>query len=181
MVAFLDLIDDTQDKQRFSFMYHTYSALMYRVAYQLVQDAELAEDCVQEAFFFVARHFDRIDDDILSNKTRNYLITIVRCVAIKIHNKQLGIEFVELTEDIPDWQSPEMDCLAKCTVNQVRAAMNRLDESYRLPLHLKVVYEMKSSEIARLMGISDAAVRQRIRTARKKIKEMIEREDALNG
>ena len=46
-----------------------------------------------------------------------------------------------------------------------------------MPLYLKTLYNMKSSDIGKLMGITDDAVRRRIYLARKKIKEIIEREE----
>lgn len=183
MIAFLDLIDEPEDKTRFAQLYETYSSLLYSIAYQKVKNAETAEDCVQETYLYVAKNFERIDE-IVSDRTRNYLATIVRCIAIKKFNRQakiLSFESGEISENVSSGNNIEEDYINRFRVEQVRNAINALDESLRIPLYLKTIYNMKSSDIAKLMGISDDAVRRRIYLARKKIKEMIEREEQNNG
>lgn len=182
MIAFLDLIEEKQDKNRFEELYYAYKDLMYSVAYSLVKNAESAEDCVQEAFLYIAKHFDRIDD-IRSNRTRNYVATIVRGLAMKQFNKSAKISTFEETDfqqEPASVQNLEEDYLTKCKVEQLRSAINQLDEIYRIPLYMKAIYDMKSSEIAKLLGVSDDTVRRRIYLARKKIKEIMEKEEPKN-
>lgn len=182
MIAFFDMIDDPKDKTRFAELYDTYSSLLYSIAYQKVRDVQTAEDCVQEAYLYVAKNFERIDE-VVCDRTRNYLATIVRCIAIKKFNQQtkiLTFETGEIPETVSSDNNIEEDYINRFRVEQVRNAINRLDETLRIPLYLKTIYNMKSSDIAKLIGISDDAVRRRIYLARKKIKEMIEKEERKN-
>lgn len=182
MIAFLDLIDEPEDKTRFAQLYNSYSSLLYSIAYQKVKNAETAEDCVQETYLYVAKNFDRIEE-VNSDRTRNYLATIVRCIAIKKFNEQskiLAFESGEIPENISSGNNIEDDYINKFRVEQIRNAINSLDESLKMPLYLKTLYNMKSSDIGKLMGITDDAVRRRIYLARKKIKEIIEREEQKN-
>ena len=51
MLLFLALIDTDDEKELFVRIYNLYKGLMYSQAFQILRNAEDAEDAVQEAFF----------------------------------------------------------------------------------------------------------------------------------
>ena len=52
MTLFLTLLDAKEEKSKFDKLYEKYRKLMHYVAKGILTDDQLAEDAVQEAFFF---------------------------------------------------------------------------------------------------------------------------------
>ena len=59
-------------------------------------------------------------------------------------------------------------------IGLVRSAIAQLDDMYKIPLVLKIIFGYKSKEIANIMNISDTNVRKRIYDAKKKIRKTLE-------
>ena len=59
---FLNLLETQSDKDKFAELYETYKDLMYWIALKKTNSIEDAEDCVQETFFYVAKHFEKVDE-----------------------------------------------------------------------------------------------------------------------
>lgn len=59
---FLTLLDTQEDKEKFTYLYDTYKNLMYWIAIKKTNCIEDAEECVQDTFFYAAKHFDRIGE-----------------------------------------------------------------------------------------------------------------------
>ena len=66
---FLNLLDTQNEKNKFIKLYDTYSDLLYWIALKKTSCIEDAEECVQETFLYVAKHFDKIGE-INSKKKR---------------------------------------------------------------------------------------------------------------
>ena len=94
MFLFLALLDSPKEQEKFTKIYEQYRHFMWYVANQKLQDAHLAEDAVQEAFFALTRHMDKIED-IHSPRTKKFLATVVRSKAVDILRKTKPTE--ELT------------------------------------------------------------------------------------
>ena len=77
MILTFTLIDDETQKELFLRIYHQYKNLMYQIAYHILHDSGLAEDCTQEALFSIAANIRKLQqaDDI---RTRRYIITVVK-------------------------------------------------------------------------------------------------------
>ena len=80
---FLNLLDTQNEKNKFIKLYDTYSDLLYWIALKKTSCIEDAEECVQETFLYVAKHFDKIGE-INSKKTKIYLSTIITGFAIQL-------------------------------------------------------------------------------------------------
>ena len=86
---FLTLLDTQEDREKFTCLYDTYKNLMYWIAIKKTNCIEDAEECVQDTFFYAAKHFDRIGE-VDSKRTKCYLSTIVSGFAIDIYNKSIN-------------------------------------------------------------------------------------------
>ena len=74
--VFLSLIDSESDKEKFTELYNTYKDLLYWIALRKTNSVEDSEECVQETFFYIAKHFEKISD-VKSKRTKGYLSAIV--------------------------------------------------------------------------------------------------------
>ena len=81
MILFLALMDKEEDKEKFVRLYEKYRYFLWYLANERLHDAGLAEDAVQEAFFALIRHMEKIGD-VDSSATRNFLATIVKSKAV---------------------------------------------------------------------------------------------------
>lgn len=87
MILFLAMLDTQEEKSKFAKLYETYRYLLWYVANDILRDPDDAEDAVQETYFALTRHMDKIED-VDSTKTRNFLVTIVKSKAIDILRKK---------------------------------------------------------------------------------------------
>ena len=166
---FLTLLNTQEDKEKFTCLYNTYKNLLYWIAIKKTSCIEDAEECVQDTFFYAAKHFDRIGE-VSSKKTKCYLSTIVSGFAIDIYNKSINESTAELNQETENDSSG--DAFNEFDIVEISVMMdNVLCEQDKIFLYLKYLYGYKSVEIADIYGVSDAYVRKRIQKAKKKLRE----------
>ena len=62
MMIYLQMLETTEQKVRFEDLYYTYKNLMFYVANQILRNEHDAEDAVQQAFFAIAKNFEKISE-----------------------------------------------------------------------------------------------------------------------
>ena len=87
LLFYLQLLETEGEKQKFERLYERYRRLMHWIAVRILQDEHLAEDAVHEAFLRILQNFDGIDE-ILSPKTRNFVVIVVRNTSLNLRKKQ---------------------------------------------------------------------------------------------
>lgn len=176
MILFLTLLDSPEEREKFTEIYEQYRHFMWYVANQKLQDAQLSEDAVQEAFLALTRHLDKVED-VHSPRTKKFLATIVRSKAVDILRKQRPSE--ELPEDLPERKGGGdilEQYLTKENYNHLVSCILELDDQYRVIFEYKYVYQMRDDQIGDILGISAKNVNVRYFRARKKLQEMIRKE-----
>lgn len=85
---FLFTIENFHDRLKTERLYLSYRKLMYKEAFEIVQNRHCAEDAVSESFVRIIDNLHKIDEqDCL--KTRSFLVIICRNVAKNIYNKKI--------------------------------------------------------------------------------------------
>lgn len=87
MVAFLDLLDTEENKNKFEQLYYKYIDLLMWIAMDKLNNKQFAEEAVQDAFLYVAKNFNKIGN-VESKRTKGYLSTIIQGFAINKYNKE---------------------------------------------------------------------------------------------
>lgn len=176
MFLFLALLDSPEEQEKFTEIYNHYRHFMWYVANQKLQDEHLAEDAVQEAFFALTRHLDKVED-VHSPRTKKFLATIVRSKAVDILRKMKPEEELEdyLAEDKGAADVLEQ-YLTKENYNRLISCVLELDDRYRVIFEYKYLYQMGDAQIGDILGISAKNVNVRYFRARKKLQEMIRKE-----
>lgn len=171
MIAFLNLLDMQAEKEEFTKLYDKYKNLLYWIAFQKTNNIDTAEECVQETFLYVAKHFDKIDD-VESKRTKCYLSVIVNGFAVDVYNKSLksGSAF----KNFENIGSEYYDNLNNIELQSVFDKV--LDDESKIFLYLKYIYHYKSKEIAEMYGVKDTYVRKKIQSAKNKLKKYFEKE-----
>lgn len=180
MLLYLSMLDTQEEKDKFTEIYEQYQHFCWYVANQLLGDAHLAEDAVQETFLALTRHLDKVEESD-SPKTKKFLLTIVKSKAIDILRKKRGMEISaeELDRELPDTSRDVLDqYITKENYNHLISCVLELDEAYRVVFEYKYVHQLSDREIAQLLDITPKLVNVRFYRARKKLQEMLEKEVA---
>lgn len=169
IMMFLNLLDTQEEKDSFLELYDTYKDLLYWIALKKTNSIEDAEECVQETFFYVAKHFDKIGE-IKSKRTKCYLSTIVTGFAIDIYNNFQKSELISNDDN----ELRDIEYFENFEKVELTAAFDDiLDEESKLFFYLKYIYNYKSSEIAEIYNVKDSLVRKKLQYAREKLKQYL--------
>ena len=172
-MLFLMMIDAPDDRSRFCILYETYRHLLLTVAMDVLRDSYLAEDAVQDAFLRIARNMDKIGE-IHSRQTKRYLISTARNAAIDLYRKQDRLRRREVNVEDAEAMMP-VSYLETDVDNAVLDILKNLPEKYREVFLLKYSAGMENSQIAKICGIREATVRQRIARGKAIIEDTLEK------
>ncbi len=176
MFFFLTLLDDPEEQQKFTEIYYQYRHFLWYVANQKLQDAHLAEDAVQETFLALTRHLDKVEE-VQSDRTRNFLATIVRSKAVDILRKKMPETALPEAYGEKQESGDMLDqYLTKENYHRLVSCVLELDDTYRTVFEYKFMYQMSDAEIGDVLGISAKNVNVRYFRARKKLQDMIRKE-----
>ena len=169
MIAFLDLLDTDYEKEQFAELYQQYANLLYKIALGKLHNTHDAEECVQEAFFYVAKNFYKIKD-IHSASTKCYLSTIVSGIAINRFNRNKTIEFLSLDDNM---EYNDLSYIQDYDKNEISFYIDKLDDISKNIIYLTYFFGYKAKEIAVIYNISTDTVKKRLSRALKKLNELI--------
>lgn len=174
MLIYLNLIDTEEDKSKFEQIYNNYKHTMFYVAKSILKDDYLSEDAVHNAFISIAKSMDNINE-VGSNRTKGYVVVIVRNISLnmlKKQNKDVAID--ELEENIKDDNSLEDEVLSKLSVDSIIEEITSLPMIYKDVLYLSYVEDLPTQEISRLINISNEAVKKRLQRGRRILQKVFD-------
>ncbi|MGI4979981.1 MAG: RNA polymerase sigma factor [Janthinobacterium lividum] len=154
----------------------TYSTLLFRVAHAMLRNPSEAEDAVQEAFLRVLAHQEKLPD---VQNIRVWLVRIVWRLALdrarKIRPGQMDDAFART---LVAQHLPADEALAESReLQRVLLEMERLPAAEKHVLLLCAMEEMKTVEIAAVLGKSESAVRALLFRARTRLRDRLERQE----
>ncbi len=152
-------------QQRFEKLVMALSSDMYRYAYFLCKNQDLAEDLVQETFMRAWRFLGSLRDE---SKAKSWLFTTLRReFARQFERYQPRFDDVE-PDLLPGERGSQMEVLV------VRRAMLGLPLKYREPIVLQVIGGYSGEEIAEMLGVPRATVNTRLFRARQRLRKIFE-------
>ena len=150
---------------------------LFRYVFWLCRDPDLADDVVQETMLRAFKSLDKLEAE---SAIKPWLLTIARREHARVYERK-RLE----TRDVDELSAAESALIATesdTDVDDVRAAIFRLDDDYREPLVLQVLLGLSTEEIAVAMEIRQGAVLTRLHRARKKLIELIKPDlDLIKG
>jgi RNA polymerase sigma-70 factor (ECF subfamily) len=156
----------------FSDLVRRQARFVFRVAYAVLHDVHDADDAVQETFLklYRSRGWDRIRDE------KAYLARVAWRIAVDLRARKP--KSAPVVEAAWPGRNPEQDAIASDRDSVIHRLIDALPEELRQPLVLSGLQELSSTESARIMGISENAVRSRVMRARQILKQKL---DALGA
>ena len=161
-------------------LYYQYRNIMYREAYSVLQDAQLAEDAVSESIIRVVHNLHKLDVDDVP-RTRAFMVIVTRNVARDIYRARTPLMEEEEVEFQAKTSPSAMDIVMdKASVERIVEVIQNLKPIYKDTLILRKFYDLPCEDIARLTEASIQTVQKRITRAKAQIAEALQREVAEN-
>jgi RNA polymerase sigma-70 factor (ECF subfamily) len=141
---------------------------LYRFAFWLARDRQVAEDVVQEALLRAWRSRESLTETAAA---KPWLLTIVRREHARLFERK-RFETVPV-DDLVGSESPELAVAEEQETMDMRRAILALEEDYREPLVLQVLLGYSTGEIAEQLGLTQGAVLTRLFRARQKLRRQL--------
>ena len=163
-----------QDQQAFSYLYDNYAAALNGIIYRMVEDRELAEDILQEAFVKIWNNFSSYDTGKgrlftwMLNITRNLTIDTLRSKGYKKQAK------ISSDENSVGNLSDDGKIVERFDAMGIRKQLANLKPEQRSIIDLAYFNGYTQDEISKEMGIPLGTVKTRMRAAIIELRKMLQ-------
>lgn len=165
------------EERAFSELYDHFFPRIYQHLLGKTKDSHLADELVSDTFLRMYRHLEDYDP------ARGAFSTWLFRIAQNALNKHYGSKTVVMNipwEDTfapaaPERETPERQALSKEENGEIRRAMMQLTGRQRQIVEMTYWLDMKSPEIAEVLGVEPDTVRATLRQARAKLKKILEK------
>lgn len=169
---------DKFDKCRsFENFYSTHFSLVFKIAFNIINDFEAAEEICQDSFI---KFRDKAPDFPAAEQAKYWLIRVVKNMCFNALKRKTRENLVyKKISRIPEKtiKSGEEIVLEQETAEIVRTAFDKLPVKLREPLFLKEYGGLNYKEICKVLKISENNVKVRIFRARTALAELLNQED----
>jgi RNA polymerase sigma-70 factor (ECF subfamily) len=178
------------DVQAFTDLVNRYERKIYRLANQITQNDEDAEDVLQDAFLKAYEHLDSFKGD---SKFYTWIVRIAVNEALMRLRKRRSDRTVPLdepvdtgeemvTREIAVWEdNPEQRYSREEMHDILEQAVETLKPDFRTVFVLRDIEELSTEETAESLGISIPAVKSRLLRARLALREKLTRQFRRKG
>lgn len=173
--VFIMAIEDDSDRQFAAELYHSYHSIMHQKALSILKKEDLAEDAVQDAMLKIICHLDKIRE-IPKREIPFYLIAITQTTCIDRYRKiqrekqacVMGYED-DGAKDFSDPKTPEKVFIHTDQIKLLNCCLKERPQREIDLLYYFYTMELSGKEIARLMGMTENAIRMALTRARRKV------------
>ena len=164
-------LDEESALERLGRLFDSQNRRIYNLARRLCRDPEEARDLMQETFLRAARRIgslpetDAAAEAWLVRTTVNLCRDLWRRRAVRVRDQH---KLEPTRQPGPD---PEAAAVARASVE---AALAKLAPRRRAVLVLSQLEELPTSEVARLLGLTQATVRWHLAKARRQVRSLLE-------
>lgn len=168
------IIRDDSDREFVRELFKRYEKLSYKIAWDILHNRADCEDAVQETFLRVIDNLEKIRC-ISCNKLPFYFVNIVRNVSINMLNKRNRhpAEDIDAHYNICSDVSIEEECLKRCTIEEIRAALNELSDRDCDILRLHLLGGLTQSETAELLDMDERSIRVYFHRAKNRLIKLL--------
>ena len=167
------------DQSAFRNVYKECYPLLMKICYHIVYNLDIAQDLVQKAFerLYIKNMTFPSEDD-----AKYWLIRVAKNLALNhVRRNKREINMVEKVRQMPSSGTYVVDGVRelsdKETIREVRAAIEQLPDNLKMVITLKEYGNLDYRAIGKILGISESNVKVRVHRARKKLEEILTKED----
>lgn len=159
------------DKKAFEILYNEYHPKLYRYCMINIYKSELAQDLCQEAFIRAWKALPKFTLE-KGGTFQAYLFRIARNLIIDLSRKKKEFSLAEYIE-IETHENYEEQIDKADEIKKMKLALAKLEDIDRQIIILRYFEEMGHSEVAKIIGINEGALRVRTIRLLKKLKKII--------
>jgi len=180
MLVYLSMLETAEEKSKFEQIYNSYKHTMMYTAYNILNDWQLSEDAVHEAFLRIARNFGKVGE-ISSPQTKGFVVVITRNVALSMVKRRSNTYIYEDEETINNTIADTSDdVFSKINFEAIVSKIISLPDIYKDVLYLYLVNEYNTTQISRILHLSKETVKKRLQRGRKILIENLTKEGITN-
>jgi len=170
------------NREAFARMVDEHSPMIYRLAYRMLGEANEAEDILQETFLNAYRNIGSFEG---RSSIKTWLYRIATNQALMRLRKR-NPTFVSVDEDwadpdgnqipreLEDWCClPEEEFMSSEVKTQLQLATENLSPALNAVFTLRDLHGLSTQETARILNISESAVKTRLLRARLQLRELL--------
>jgi RNA polymerase sigma-70 factor, ECF subfamily len=161
-----------------------HSGRLLSVARRMLRNEEDARDAVQEGFLSAFRAIQRFNGDCRLSTWLHRIVVNAALMKIRTRSRRPEESIEDMlprfledghhAEATSDWGSANALLEQRETRERVRAAIDRLPESYRTVLMLRDIEELDTAETAQFLGLTPNTVKIRLHRARQALAKVLE-------
>lgn len=178
LVVYLSMLGSDEDKNLFEQLYLEYKQIMYKIAYNVLNNPYDAEDAVHQSFLKIANKFTQISQ-IPHQKIKSYIVIVCEHTALDIYRKNK-----RTSESIAGFNINEIVDEAffePVEYTDLYAAIKMLPDIYKDVIYLYDIMELSAKDTADILNISTDAVYQRAARAKGLLKELLEKGEVFDA
>ncbi len=154
-------------------LYRLYSAAMYNTSLRIVRDPDDAEDVMQEAFLKAFSRMTTYRGEVSFGAWLKRIVVNKSLDFLRLRRERISLEDVGEVEEIPEEDSVLIELAY--SADDVRKAIYKLPEGYRLVLSLILLEGYDHEEVSEILRISNATSRTQYHRAKKKLAELLKK------
>ena len=172
-------IENDDDRTFMIQLYVDYRWFMYNIAYEIIQDSQIAEDMVSQA---VCELIDALADIRKINccKLKSYIALLVRNDSIDfVRKRKRQSKYFFLPKDegimnnVAADEEVDAELIRGSEIMELKNGLARLSENERMLLTMKYLDGKTDEDIARKFGIGTASVRTYLTRARRQLCQVV--------
>jgi RNA polymerase sigma-70 factor (ECF subfamily) len=171
------------DSTAFGALVHRYTPMVFRVAMNIMNSREDAEDIVQDAFLNAFQHLQRFEERsrfstwvtrIAVNGALMKLRSLRRVIPISLDQEMdVGMPWADR---VADWKPNPEQLYSQTELREIlQQALTSLPHSYRIVFFLRDVEGLSIADTANMLGLTIPNVKARLFRARLKLREHLSR------
>ncbi len=162
-----------RDEPALAELYRRFGPLVTGLARRILGDTQLAEDVTQDVFVQLWNNADRFD--ATRGKLRTLLLTQThgKCVDLIRSRNARSLREVKVFDDVNHADEVDAALMALTETETIRAAVKQLPPDERLALETAYYGGNTYREVAVVLGLPEGTVKARIRSALRRLSELL--------
>ncbi len=149
-------------------LYYLSKDKLKRVALRYCKVVEDAQDAMQNAYVKIFKSIDYFDSNKGSFYTWSTKILVNECIMVLRKRKKMDLAGLDQVPEV-GYEIKNLDAM---TIQEIRKAMDHLNEDHRLVLNMLLFDELTYKEMSKLLGIKESSVRSKVTRARMQLKKI---------
>lgn len=161
-----------QQKEDFHKLVDLYNPTVYKWCRRLTENEEDIKDIMQEAFIKLYQDLPKLNDASKFNAWFRKVVIHTAFDWFRKNRQKLDLEYIENALELyePNVQNDYGDGADGFLGDSIKAAIEKLSENNRIVFTLFYGQEKKCSDIARMLGLTENAVKNRLSRAREHLR-----------